>query len=172
MTSHTMRLAAIAAVSLIIGACAKESAPADSAAPAAAAAPADRSADERMIVALDSGWIRNVMAKNVDSLMTYYAPDAVSYGFGPPASGLDQIRASYTEMVKSTISDPKINSSTVKFSSDGSMAYDHGTFTMTMTPPGGKPATETGAYLNVWRKMDGQWKLVAEASSPIPATKK
>ena len=61
-----------------------------------------------MIVALDSGWIRNVMAKNVDSLMTYYAPDAVSYGFGPPATGIDQIRTQYTGMVKATITDSEV----------------------------------------------------------------
>jgi len=112
--------------------------------------------------------MRNVVAKNVDSLMTYYSTDAVSYGFGPPAIGTDQIRASYAEMVKATIADPKILSNTIKFSNDGSMAYDHGTYSMTMTPPGGKPSTETGAYLNVWRKIDGQWKLVAEASAPVP----
>ena len=173
MNNRTMLLIRIAVLSCMIGACAKPAnTTGDTTTPAAAAAPADRSADERTIVALDSGWIRNVMAKNVDSLMTYYAPDAVSYGFGPPAIGTEQIRALYTEMVKATVTDPKIISNTVKFSNDGSMAYDHGSFTMTMTPPGGKPSTETGAYLNVWRKLDGQWKLVAEASAPIPPAKK
>jgi len=168
MTGRTMQLARLAAVACMIGACAKANNATDTATPAAAAAPTDHSADTRTIIALDSGWVRNVMAKNVDSLMTYYAADAISYGFGPPAIGTDQIRASYTEMVKSTFSDPKIISNTVKFSNDGSMAYDYGTFSMTVTPPGGKPSNETGAYLNVWRKEGGQWKLVAEANSPIP----
>ena len=170
MTHRTMHLGRLAAIACVIGACAKANPTADTASPAAAAAPMDHSADERTIIALDSGWIRNVMAKNVDSLMTYYAPDAVSYGFGPPANGTDQIRASYTAMVKSTMTDPKLNSNTIKFSNDGSMAFDHGTYTMTITPPGGKPSTETGGYLNVWRKIDGQWKLVAEASAPVPPT--
>ena len=49
----------------------------------------------------------------------------------------------------------------------GLMAYDHGTFKATMTPPGGKPETSSSAYLNVWRKMDGKWKLVAEMSVPV-----
>ena len=34
--------------------------------------------------------------------------DAVSYWLWPPANGTDQIRASYTEMVKSTMTDPKL----------------------------------------------------------------
>jgi ketosteroid isomerase-like protein len=112
------------------------------------------------------------MAKNVDSVMIWYTPDAVSFGFGSaPATGTDQLRASYTEMVKSTISEPKLLSNTVKFSDDGKMAYDYGTYSMTVAPPGGKPAKETGGYLNVWRKVDGQWKMVIEMSTPIAAPK-
>jgi uncharacterized protein (TIGR02246 family) len=139
---------------------------------AATPAPVDTKADASAIVAADSAWLRNVMAKNVDSLMTYYTPDAVSFGFGSaPATGTDQLRASYTEMVKSTISEPKLLSNTVKFSDDGKMAYDYGTYSMTVAPPGGKPAKETGGYLNVWRKVDGQWKMVIEMSTPIAAPK-
>jgi uncharacterized protein (TIGR02246 family) len=142
------------------------------AAPESAPAAIDRHADEAAIVAADSAWLRHVMAKNVDSLMTYYTPDAVSFGFGSaPASGTDQLRASYTEMVKATMNDPKLLSNTVKISDDGKMAYDYGTYSMTVTPPGGKPTKETGGYLNVWRKVDGQWKLAAEMSTPVPAPK-
>ncbi len=132
----------------------------------------DRTADAATIVGLDSAWLRNVLAKNVDSLMTYYAPDAVSYGFGAaPANGTDELRASYTEMVKATITNPKLNSGAVKFSDDGTMAFDHGTYTMTVTPPGGKPSTDTGGYLNVWKKIGGTWKLLAEMSTPVTAKK-
>ena len=174
MQNRRALLAGMVALSCVIAGCTKTASdtPADTAAVSATpAASTDRSADERTIVALDSGWMRNVMAKNVDSLMTYYAPDAVSYGFGQPASGSDQIRALYTEMVKSTMSDPKINSNTISFSDDGTMAFDHGTYSMTMTPPGGKPATDNGAFLNVWKKIDGQWKLMAEMSTPVAAPK-
>lgn len=164
-------LAGVVALTLVIAGCSMSE---TSDANPAASAPAtmDHSADERAILAADSGWMRNVVAKNVDSLMMYYTPDAVSYGFGAPATGLDAIRTVYTEMAKATVSDTKILSNTVKFSDDGSMAYDHGTYSMTMTPPGGKAAPQKGAYLNVWRKVDGQWKLVAEMSSPLPADQK
>lgn len=116
--------------------------------------------------------MRHVVAKNVDSLMTWYTPDAVSYGFGAPATGTDAIRAVYTEMAKSTVTDPKILSNTVRFSDDGTMAFDHGTYSMNLTPPGGKTAPQKGAYLNVWKKVGGEWKLVAEMSTPLPADAK
>lgn len=173
MQDRTKLLAGIAAFSWIVGGCgpkASDTAADTNAAAAQTAMSTDRSADERAIIALDSGWMRNVIAKNVDSLMTYYAPDAVSYGFGGPdaASGTDQIRGVYTEMVKASVSNPTMSAGPVKFSDDGTMAFDHGTYSMTVTPPGGKAATESGAYLNVWKKIDGQWKLVAEMSTPTP----
>ncbi len=161
-------------VSFAAAGCAKTEAVAvDTSGPVAVpAASTDRSADVAMILAADSGWIRHVMAKNVDSLMTYYSSDVVSYGFGAaPASGLDQLKASYAEMVKTSMTDPAIQAGPVKFSDDGTMAYDHGTFTMTMTPAGGKATRSTGAYLNVWRKTDAGWKMVAEMSTPVAAPK-
>jgi ketosteroid isomerase-like protein len=70
-------------------------------------------------------------------------------------------------MVKSKVTDPKIDSKAVNFSDDGTMAFDHGTYSMTVTPPGGKATRDNGAFLNVWKKMNGQWKLMAEMSTPV-----
>jgi len=169
MQDRTKLLAGIVALSCIMSGCTKKAEEAADTVTAShpAAAPMDQAAESRTIVALDSAWMRQVVAKNVDSLMTYYTADAVSYGFGPPASGSDQIRALYTNMVKSTITNPTITEGAVKFSDDGTMAFDHGKYTMTVTPPGGKASNEAGAYLNVWKKVDGQWKLAAEMSTPV-----
>ena len=173
MQGRKMLLAGMAGLSFIIAACTKAASDAavDSNAAAPVAAAIDRAAETRAIIALDSGWMRNVIAKNVDSLMTYYAPDAVSYGFGAPAAGTEQVRALYTEMVKANVTNPTITSNAVTFSDDGTMAMDHGRYTMTITPPGGKATNESGAFLNVWKKVDGQWKLIAEMSTPVAAPK-
>jgi len=125
-----------------------------------------------MILASDSAWLRHVTAQNLDSLMSLYAPEVVSYGFGPPATGFDKVKSMYAEMLKGKMSNPMVTSTPAQFSPDGLMAYDHGTFKATMTTPGGKPDTSASAYLNVWRKMDGKWKLVAEMSVPVADTKK
>ena len=172
MQRRKMLLAGIVVLSFITAACTKSDTAGDTAAASTATvATTDHSADAQAIIALDSGWIRNVMAKNVDSLMTYYTADAVSYGFtgGGMASGTDQLRTAYTEMVKATMTDPKINPGPVNFSADGTMAFDHGNYSVTVTPPGGKATTESAAYLNVWKKVDGQWKLAAEMSTPFTA---
>jgi hypothetical protein len=39
---------------------------------------------------------------------------------------------------------------------------------MMMAEPGKKAAKQSGAYLNVWKKIDGQWKMLVEMSSPLP----
>ncbi len=173
MRNRTKILGVMVLVSFVSGGCAKkDAASADTSGSAAPPASTDRSADAAMILATDSGWIRNVMAKNVDSLMTYYSSDVVSYGFGAaPASGMDQLRASYTDMVKTTMTNPSMAPNPVEFSNDGTMAYDYGTFTMTTTPPGGKASRSTGGYLNVWRKTVAGWKLVAEMSTPVATPK-
>ncbi len=86
--------------------------------------------------------------------------------------GFDNVKAMYAEMLKGKMSNPTVTSHPAQFSSDGLMAYDHGIFKATMIMPGGKPETASSAYLNVWRKIDGKWKLVAEMSSPVADTKK
>ena len=167
-----LQFAGVVALASVIAGCAKGDGGAAASATVSAPPVVDHAAEERTILAADSGWMRHIVSKNVDSLMTYYAPDAVSYGFGAPASGVDAIRALYTEMAKATIADTKILSNTIKVADDGMIAYDHGTYSMTVTPPGGKATPQAGAYLNVWKKVDGQWKLVAEMSTPLPAEKK
>jgi uncharacterized protein (TIGR02246 family) len=172
MQNRKKILTALVGLSCIAAGCTKKEATtaADSIGVAGAVL-AMHDADALAIVAADSSWLRNVVAKNVDSLMTWYTPDAVSFGFGTTAKGTEQIRALYTEMTKSTITNPKLVSSQVEFSNDGTMAYDYGTYEMTMAAPGKKPVTGAGSFLNVWRKEDGQWKLVAEMSTPAPSPK-
>jgi uncharacterized protein (TIGR02246 family) len=172
MQNRILMLLAVAALTTACSKPAQNAADTGMAAQGVVTPPADQSAEAAAIVKADSAWMRHVQSRNVDSVMSWYTPDAVSYGFGgSPASGTDQIRANYTEFVKATITEPKILTNTVKFSDDGNMAYDHGTYTMTVAQPGGKPARENGAYLNVWRKVDGQWKLVAEMGTPVAAPK-
>ncbi|MEO5903031.1 MAG: nuclear transport factor 2 family protein [Gemmatimonadaceae bacterium] len=173
MHKRSRILGGLVVLSIIAVSCTKkDSDDATAASSATPAAATDHTADALAITQGDSAWLRGVMNKNVDSVMAFYTPDAVSYGFGvAPSSGTDQIRAEYTEMVKSTITNPRLSANTVKFSDDGSLAYDYGTYQMTVQPPGGKADNVSGAFLNVWRKVDGQWKLAAEMSTPVPAPK-
>jgi ketosteroid isomerase-like protein len=53
-----------------------------------------------------------------------------------------------------------IKTSSVIKDSDNKIAYDGGTYTLDLTPPGGPVLKEKGNYNLVWTKQqDGEWKL-------------
>jgi ketosteroid isomerase-like protein len=52
----------------------------------------------------------------------------------------------------------------------GDLAYDRGTYSMTLTPAGAAPIEDRGKYLTIWRKQaDGSWKVLrAMYNSDVP----
>lgn len=142
------------------------------AAATATAAVADRTADAEAIRSLDQKWLKAAMEKNVDSLMTLYTPDAATLTQGQePVTTAEARRTWYTNFVNMSLTDAQMNTLGVEFSDDGTMAYDYGTYSGTITPPGAPAMKDRGAYLNVWRKTPTGWKLVAESSSSsLPMT--
>ena len=125
----------------------------------------DRNAGRAEILANDSTFVRGMMAKNVDTVMCCYDNDAVSIGSGKATKGLSDLRKSYNEAVKANARDITFQSDGVNFSDDGTMAWDYGTFSQTVDVKG-KPTKQSGNFLNVWKRVDGKWKIAAEISSP------
>jgi ketosteroid isomerase-like protein len=62
--------------------------------------------------------------------------------------------------------------SKVEVARSGDLAYTQGTYRMAFPDPHGKPTTDQGKTLEIWRKQaDGTWKCVADMwSSDLPAT--
>jgi ketosteroid isomerase-like protein len=58
----------------------------------------------------------------------------------------------------------------------GDLAYDRGTYSMTITPPGAAPIEDRGKYLTILRKQaDGSWKFLRvmyNSDLPLPAPEK
>ena len=153
----------------LIGCNKRTSASADSSLPGGGKFDAD--AARAQIIAADSTWVRAVQSKNVDSLMPYYASDAVSMSEGVKAAdGTDAIRAAYVQMVKGNPRNMTLKVDAVTFSDDGTMASDYGSFGGTADGPGGKPVKFTGNYVNVWQRVNGRWVLIAEISNSAPLT--
>ena len=152
---------------LAIAGCGKTAAPtADSAAASSttsATANFDEAAARHEILADDSAFVRAMLAKNVDSLMPYYDDNVVSLGKNA-TKGTADVRAAYTQAVKSNPRDISFQSGGVNFSADHSMAWDYGTVSQT-SDVNGKPVKTSGTFLNVWKNVGGRWKIVAEISS-------
>jgi ketosteroid isomerase-like protein len=56
----------------------------------------------------------------------------------------------------------------IRVANAGDLAYDLGTYTFSFDGPDGK-VTDTGKYVTVWTKVDGQWKIAADiGNSDLP----
>ena len=161
-------LISLLAVVALASCTAKTDAPADTgmAAQGVATPPADRAADEAAIKQAGEQFFAAVNAKNAAAAADTYADDAVYMEGGAPViTGKDAIRKHLEDMVKLPQVSISGGPTNIKFSDDGSMAYEEGKFSVGYADPKGKMMKDDGKYLIVWRKSDGKWKTVSESNS-------
>ena len=156
---HTGLLAAVVALS----ACAQQ-------APRPSAPPDARPADEAALRALIKDWAAAARAKDSARFLAFYADDAVVMMAGAPdIRGIAAIREGIPGMMQDPAFALSFETDKVEVARSGDLAYETGTYAMTMTGPDKKPATEKGHYVVVWRKgADGAWKVVIDAPVSDP----
>jgi uncharacterized protein (TIGR02246 family) len=119
-------------------------------------------------------WNDAAAKKNAAAFAGFYTEDAVlMLEDGPDVRG----RANLAQALGGMMSDPAFALSfaadTVIASRSGDLAYETGHYALTTTKDG-KPATERGQYVVVWRRQaDGSWKVavdapVSDAATPPP----
>ena len=117
-------------------------------------------------------------AQNTDAAMAFWAPDAIVQPAGAPqVQGRDAIRALY----QSFFSGGKLRKlegipTQLEVSQGGDLAYEYGVNHMIFAGPKGD-LLDVGKYLLVWKKVDGQWDVVAlsftsDAPAPVPVPSK
>src|SRR5258706_2097484 len=129
--------------------------------------------DERAIRAADGATIKAAQANDVDGAVANYADDA---SWLPPNSplvhGKTAIRAGWAKLIGNpgfTI-DWQINK--VEIGRAGDLAYTIYTYQMALDGADGKPITDQGKDMAVWRKQpDGAWKMVADTFNSDLAVK-
>jgi uncharacterized protein (TIGR02246 family) len=138
--------------------------------PAPTPAPDTRAADEAAIRAAVEQWSAAAQAKDAEKFASFYADDAVlMLEDSPDFRG----KAAIGEAVAGMMQDPNFalsfNVDTVGVARSGDVAWESGTYTMTMSDAKKKPATEQGSYLVVWHKQaDGSWKVVRDVPVSDP----
>ena len=134
--------------------------------------PDTREADERAIREIEAEWSKAAAAKDVERLVSFYADDASVFAPGTPVvTGKDAIRRTLDADFATPGSSLSFQPAKVEVSRGGDLAYCSGTYTMTMNDPKGKPVTDKGKYVAVYKKQpDGKWKCVADIhNSDLPA---
>jgi len=147
--------AIIPAAALILGAC---------------TGPAvDIEAERTAIRARGEALVAAESAMDAEAALAFWAPDGVAQGHGmPQAQGRDELAALYAGFFQ-VVTEFGSTTTRIDVSSGGDMAWEYGVNRAVMAGPEGR-LLDMGKYVAVWRKIDGEWFVVAVAfSSDAPA---
>jgi uncharacterized protein (TIGR02246 family) len=163
------RLILLTASALLLTSCDAGTPPADSP-PGQATALAGSSADEEAIRAKVDLWHQLIKSRDSAAIAQLYTDDGAVM---PPntAIGIGQgaIQQTWDAMMQTPGFDLAIVPEQIVVSSSGDMAMDRGTYRLAVAPEGVK-TVDTGKYVVVWRKVDGEWKAAADIfNSDLPA---
>jgi ketosteroid isomerase-like protein len=110
-------------------------------------------------------WAGFYNAKNLDALMTLYAPDPMFLPVsGGRWEGLGEIRRHFLEELAAY--DPRLVMRSVRSDVSGNLAYDSGTYTESMAPvKGGGEIRARGNYLIVYRRKSrgAPWRILEQS---------
>jgi uncharacterized protein (TIGR02246 family) len=136
---------------------------------AAVNAPALAGAEEAQAIrTLEAAWSKAAGQKDAAATASYYAEDGVVL---PPNAPIVKGRAKAQEMWASLMAKPgfaiHFEPTQIVVSKGADMAYDIGTYGLTINDEHGQPISQVGKYLVAWKKdKQGAWKVAADMFSP------
>lgn len=108
-------------------------------------------------------WAGYWNAKNLDAIMTLYAPEPVFFPtVGRGWEGRAAIRKSFAGLLATY--DPRINLHSAHSEVSGNLAYDSGSYDEVVAPvKGGKAIRASGNYLFLFKRAKGgRWKILEQ----------
>ena len=130
----------------------------------------DLAAEEQTIRDASMQWLAAEQDRDLLTLMSFMDANVVSIFDGRVNRGRAAVEAATQARWDANL-DGSVEWATgsVHVAASGDLAYELGSWT---TDPGGlaNPDAETGEFVCVWRKVDGDWKAVVDAGSTIKPT--
>ncbi len=131
----------------------------------------DLKADADAIRNMEEQWNVALLKSDPETIMNFYANDAVVINSAKPTIvGLEGIR----KATESNFADTTLLFNTysatidaIEVSASGDMAYTRGHDEISKKTKDGLVKTE-GRWVDIWKKIDGQWKVVVLVSGDIP----
>lgn len=140
-----------AVVALVAGACGGPA----SAPSSGERSPFDLEATRRLIAEQNERFTHAHVVGDVATIDAMFAPGAKSYPPGADAvSGVPALHDFTVEYLAAGVTE--FREETIDFYGNAEYVVDAGTYVVTY---GADPVTERGKYLNVWRQVDGHWKI-------------
>ena len=117
---------------------------------------------DRAIAKQNQNFMAAAQARDVDRLMKFYSDSAVVLPPNAPAIiGRDAIRQFWSGHLGASSFDAKLMTDDVTQSCD--MAAERGRYELTITPQaGGASIHDSGKYVVVWRKLNGEWRAAED----------
>lgn len=126
------------------------------------AAQAAPGADEKAIREFDKQWSQAAQSHNAEKAVSFYADDAAVLPFNAPIANTPQaIREMWQHLLSDTKTTISFGPTKIDVAKSGDLAYDLGWVEL-KTSDAGKTTVEKGKYVVVWKKRNGQWKVVAD----------
>jgi uncharacterized protein (TIGR02246 family) len=107
---------------------------------------------------------KDLVAGTLDTTLANYTDDAVSLpNFSPMLKGKKAIREYSENMMKLGLRFTKVTFTTIDVQVSGNMAFETGSYTMTLEMPPMGQMHDEGKFLTVYeRAKDGSWKIKVE----------
>ena len=139
----------------------------------AAAAPPDGPSERATLFRLDKEWAQAAAAHDLEKTLSFWADDARVIPPGQPAViGKEALRQYVTGAFAIPGFSIQWEPTDFVVSASGDIAYGVSSNSVTLNGPDGKPVTERGRAVTVWRKRPGEtWKCVIDIwNAEPPAT--
>ncbi|HTY36595.1 MAG TPA: DUF4440 domain-containing protein [Bacteroidota bacterium] len=137
---------------------------------ACAPAPPDMAALRKTVDAYNDASKAALLSGDAQKDIAWYEADALEMAPNMTViKGRDSIFAFQQSMAKTGMKATAVDFQTTELTADGKMAYEIGTYSMSMTMPSGE-MNDKGKYIALWRQQtDGTWKVHAETwNSDMP----
>lgn len=129
-------------------------------------APVDTRAEAESLRNIEAQWLAATKAKEIDRMVDLYAKEGVAMDANAPLFvGHDAIRNALESWLADTTVCRTFTSKVeaVEVSASGDLAYTRGTMRYSHNSAKGV-VDETGKWVTIYKKIDGQWKVIVDAS--------
>ncbi len=126
--------------------------------------------DEAEIKRVIEGYIEALRAKDLDGIVSIYAPELVSFDTVPPLQyvGADTFRNHWEEIFSSLPGPVGFEIADLSITVGEDMAFTHSFNRMSATLPTGQQIGNWVRWTACWRKIGGKWLMVHEhVSVPV-----
>jgi uncharacterized protein (TIGR02246 family) len=130
-------------------------------------------ADRTAIRQVDENLVKLANAQDSKGAVALYADDATVL---PPNQAALEGRAAIQAWMEAPRPVSNFQMKSLEIEGRGDLAYDRGTYSVTVTPAGAAPIQNRGKYLTIYRKQaDGSWKVqrdIWNSDLPLPVPEK